>query len=97
MASLPAVLVAAACMGVGQASAYSAIQAEAVRGVPACELGRASNTFYIGTDVGMGFGPMALGVVLQLAGVTAMFLAGSVLVLLALGTLAAYHPSKPKG
>ena len=40
---------------------------------------------------------MALGVVLQLAGVTAMFLAGSVLVLLALGTLAAYHPSKPKG
>lgn len=97
MGSLPAVLVAAALMGVGQGSAYSAIQAQAVRGVPAHELGRASNTFYIGTDIGMGLGPMVAGAVLQLAGVTAMFLAGSVLVLLAFATLVAYRPSEPKG
>lgn len=91
MTSLPMVLAAAVCMGVGQASAYSAIQAEAVRGVPVHELGRASNTFYIGTDVGMGFGPMGAGVVLQTWGVGAMFLVAGGLVLLALGVLAAYR------
>lgn len=91
MASLPMVLAAAACMGVGQSSAYSVIQAETVRGVPAHELGRASNTFYIGTDIGMGFGPMGAGAVLQALGVPAMFLVAGGLVLLALGVLAAHR------
>ncbi len=95
MASLPLVLLAAACMGVGQGSAYAAIQAQAVRDVPAHELGCASNTFYIGTDIGMGFGPMAAGAVLQSWGVGAMFLACGGLVLLALGILVALRPPNP--
>lgn len=97
MVSLPWVLAAACCMGLGQASAYSALQAEAVRGVPVHELGRASNTFYVGTDAGMGFGPMLAGAVLQIAGITAMFLLAGMLVLVALVILLMYHSSIPKG
>ena len=41
------VVVAGACMGVGQGSAYCALQAESVRGVPEDLLGRAANTFSV--------------------------------------------------
>lgn len=68
-----AIVTAAILMGAGQAPAYSAMQAEAVRGVGTAHLGRASNTFYIGPDLGMGFGPIASGYVWQTFGVQALF------------------------
>ncbi|MCI8467991.1 MAG: MFS transporter [Eggerthellaceae bacterium] len=89
MGSALAVVLAGALMGAGQGSALSALQAESVRGVAPHELGRASNTFYIGTDIGMGVGPMAAGVVLQQFGVAVMFLACSALVALAMVVLLA--------
>ena len=68
------VVVAGACMGVGQGSADRALQAESVRGVPEDLLGRAANTFYLGPDLCMGLGPVVGGFILQRAGVSAMFL-----------------------
>ena len=61
-------------MGIGQASAYSTLQAQAVRGVPKEVLGRASNTFYIGPDVGMGFGPLVGGAIMGAFGSMWMYL-----------------------
>lgn len=74
MDSLWWVMAGGFCMGLGQATAYSALQAEAVRHADPSELGRASNTFYIGPDLGMGFGPALAGSVMQVFGSTAMFL-----------------------
>ena len=73
MQSLPMVALAGVLVGVGQGSAYSALQAEAVRHARVGELGRASNTFYIGPDVNMGMTPFVAGFVMQLLGVTAMY------------------------
>ena len=67
-------------MGVGQGSAYSALQAEAVRGANVEELGRAANTFYIGPDVNMGMSPFVGGFIMQTGGVTAMYAVCFVLV-----------------
>lgn len=67
-------VVAAICMGAGQASVYSAMQAEAIRRAPASEVGRATSTFFIGPDLGMGLGPIASGFILGKWGVEAMFL-----------------------
>ena len=73
MNSLGTVALAGALVGIGQGSAYSALQAEAVRGAGEQELGRASNTFYIGPDINMGMSPFVGGFVMQTWGVTAMY------------------------
>ncbi|MBQ3105897.1 MAG: MFS transporter [Eggerthellaceae bacterium] len=72
------------CMGLGQATAYSVLQAEAVRHASPSELGRAANMFHIGPDLGMGLGPALSGAVLQTWGVTAMFLVCGFLVFVGL-------------
>lgn len=71
--SLAGIVLAGICMGVGQGSAYCAIQSESVRNVPEDHVGRAANTFYLGPDLGMGIGPILGGFILQSAGVSAMF------------------------
>ena len=80
MDSLFLAAVAGVLVGVGQGSAYSALQAEAVRGANVEELGRASNTFYIGPDVNMGMSPFVGGFIMQTGGVTAMYAVCFVLV-----------------
>ncbi len=74
MDSTPGVAIGGVCMGLGQGSAYAAIQAESVRGVPTQSLGRAANTYFIGPDLAMGLGPIAGGAVLESFGPAAMFL-----------------------
>lgn len=91
MFSLPFVIAAGVCMGLGQASAYSAFQAESVRGIPVDEIGRASNTFFIGTDIGIGFGPFIAGLALQYFGITYMFLLMGGFVLFALLMLVVFQ------
>ena len=73
MQSLAMVAAAGVLVGVGQGSAYSALQAEAVRHARVEELGRASNTFYIGPDVNMGMTPFVAGFAMQFWGVTVMY------------------------
>lgn len=75
MHSLLLVVLAGAFVGVGQGTAYSALQAESVRNVPVDCLGRASNTFYIGPDTNMGVTPFVAGFVMSSWGVMTMYLA----------------------
>ncbi len=88
------VCVAAACMAVGQASAYAAVQAESVRGVDERKLGRAANTFYIGPDIGMGLGPVLGGFVLQTWGAPATFAFNAIAILLSLLAFLAYRAAR---
>ncbi|MCI8468242.1 MAG: MFS transporter [Eggerthellaceae bacterium] len=82
--SLVGVAVGGLCMGLGQGSAYAAIQAESVRGVPPDQLGRSANTYFIGPDLSMGLGPVAGGAVLQTWGPTGMYLFNAASILVAL-------------
>ncbi len=84
MNSLAFVVVAGALVGFGQGSAYSALQAESVRNVKSEEIGRASNTYYIGPDLNMGLTPFLAGFIMQFWGVTMMYLIALVLVASAL-------------
>lgn len=88
--SMIGIVVAGICMGVGQGSAYSSIQAESVRGVPADQLGRAANTFYLGPDLGMGMGPVAAGLILQLWGIAPAFIFCAILVAASIVVLLAF-------
>ena len=84
MDSFAGIVIAGVSMGIGQGSAYCAIQAESIRGVPENQLGRAANTFYIGPDLCMGLGPIAGGFILQAAGAGSMFLFNAGAIILAL-------------
>ena len=67
------VAVAGMIMGTGHASAYAAAQAFSAKIATPETMGRAVNTFYVGPDLAMAFGPMLGGFVYQLAGSQAMF------------------------
>lgn len=82
--TITGIVVAGICMGLGQGSAYSAIQAESVRNVPYDQLGRAANTFYIGPDLGMGLGPVVSGFILQTWGIAPAFLFCAFLIIVSL-------------
>lgn len=92
--SVAGVALGGVCMGLGQGSAYAAIQAESVRGVPADQLGRSANTYFIGPDLGMGLGPVAGGAVLQAWGPAVMFVFNALTILLALVLFLALGPLK---
>ncbi|MCI2241282.1 MFS transporter [Adlercreutzia faecimuris] len=92
--SVAGVAAGGVCMGLGQGSAYAAIQAESVRGVPADQLGRSANTYFIGPDLGMGLGPVFGGWVLQSWGPAAMFVFNAATILLALALFLALGPLK---
>lgn len=95
--SFAGIAIAGISMGIGQGSAYCAIQAESIRGVPENQLGRAANTFYIGPDLCMGLGPVAGGFILQAAGAGSMFLfnAGAIIAALLLFAVYARTMRKP--
>ena len=59
-----AIVVCGALMGIGQSSALSITQAEAVRGVDPAFLGRATNTYYLGLDLGGAIAPIIGGFLL---------------------------------
>ena len=67
------IIIAGAVFGACHASAYSAAQAFSAKIATPETIGRAINTFYIGPDIGMGFGPMVAGFVYQAFGSEAMF------------------------
>ena len=71
--TVPFVILAGIGMGVGQSAARSAFEAESVRGVDMGHLGRASNTFYIGMDLGTAASPIVSGALLQVGSPQMMF------------------------
>lgn len=70
--SILGIILSGACMGIGQGSAYASLQAESVRHASNEELGRASNTFFIGPDIGMGLGPIISGWLFENFGINAL-------------------------
>ncbi len=75
-------LLAAAFLGIGVGVTQSVSQAIVAREAPTAEQGRANSTFMMGLDVGSGFGPMVLGVVLELLSYREMYLALSIVAVL---------------
>jgi len=61
--SLPLILTAAVIIAFAQGSAQPTIQAECIRLLPENKSGIATSTYYIGADIGQGFGPMLAGVI----------------------------------
>ena len=69
-------------LGIGVGVTQSVSQAIVAREAPTAEQGRANSTFMMGLDVGSGFGPMVLGVVLELLSYREMYLALSIVAVL---------------
>lgn len=61
--ALPMILAAAAIKAFAQGSAQPSIQAECIRMLPDGKSGVATSTYYIGADIGQGFGPMLAGAI----------------------------------
>ena len=80
---------ATAVYAVGQALAFPALMALALRGTSPGERGAAIATFSAMVDVGFGIGPAALGFVAHGFGYGGVFLIGSVVAVLGLGLLLA--------
>lgn len=79
--SFPTAMAAGALMGLGHGSLFATMQSESVRKAQGDEVGRAANMFYIGSDFGMGMGPMLGGFFIDHVGCTGAYLfsMGSVL------------------
>lgn len=99
MSSPAMIAIAGFCMGVGQASVYSATQAETVRYATVDDVGKAANTFFIGPDLSVLMGPLLGGFILQSFGSTILFsmCVASTCVALACYLLLEYKRRKRKG
>lgn len=95
--SLGMIIVSAMFMAAGPSSAYPILQAECVRGVDEAMVGRASNTFFIGPDIGMGVGPWLGGMVLQFWGSQALFSISLGVVVIAAAIFAVFSKKKQPG
>lgn len=73
--TLPAFLIAGAILGVAIAGEQPILMAECIRRAEPSQRGIASNTSYVGLDVGIMIGSNAAGILVELAGFRAMFLA----------------------
>ncbi len=82
--TMAAVLIAAVFKAFGQGSAQPSIQAACIRMLPPEKRGVATSTYYVGADLGQGFGPMAAGAIVAAMGYEAMFTACALLFVLAI-------------
>ena len=80
----PAMLVAAALMGFGVGTIQASGLALAVRIAPDDRLSLANSTFYIMLDIGVGIGPLLLGIVQPFWGYRGLFQAMSTVAIVAL-------------
>ena len=94
MQSSAAIIVTGVCMGIGQASAQCAVKAEAVRGVDTSCLGRATNTYYLGMDIGSAAGPICGGFLLQISTPQVLFIFNTCTFVVALVILIVMHMRK---
>ena len=70
---LVAIIICGVCMGIGQASATSVVMAESVRGVDSEHLGRATNTYFTGVDLGGALATWVGGLLIQVGTPALMF------------------------
>ena len=76
--TLMAVLVGAVLAGIGHGSVFPALQTMSMRSEPALRRGVASNTIYMGIDIGSFFGPFIGGIVYAHSDYSFMFKTGAV-------------------
>ena len=67
-------LLAAAIIGLGYGNFQSATQAIAVKAAPKERMGLANSTYFIFLDLGLGFGPVALGYLIPTFGYRGVYL-----------------------
>lgn len=82
--TLPMVLVAAVFYGVGYGTIQPIMNTIVIKFSPAARRGAANATYYATMDIGFGLGSFVWGGVSQVAGFTAVFLFGAVLIALSL-------------
>jgi len=73
--TLPAFLIAGAILGIAIAGEQPILMAECIRSAGPSQRGVASNTSYVGLDLGIMIGSNAAGLLVDLMGFRAMFLA----------------------
>ncbi|EMY35211.1 major facilitator superfamily protein [Arthrobacter crystallopoietes BAB-32] len=89
------IVLAAVGTGLGFGGLMPAVQAIAVKAVPEARIGLATSTFFVMLDVGVGFGPVLLGVFLPLTGFAGMYAVLCALVVLTIGVYLLVHGRKP--
>lgn len=66
-------IIAAICIGIGYGNFTSVAQAVAVKETPRERMGLATSTFFILYDIGLGFGPYVLGLLVPVIGYRSIF------------------------
>ncbi|NLK88270.1 MAG: MFS transporter [Clostridiaceae bacterium] len=78
--TLGMLIAASVLKSVGQGGGQLSLQAECIRRVDAARVGAAASTFYIGADIGQGFGPVFGGAISHSFNYTVMFVISAVLI-----------------
>lgn len=95
-----ALLLSGALVGIGYGSMTAVGNVVAVKVSRADQVGLATSTFFIGLDVGIGFGPALIGLILPSIGYRMMYLAIGIILLLCIILYAVIHghrqPHKPE-
>ncbi len=96
-ASLPIIMVAAAFKAVGQGSGQIALQSACIKKAGIDRAGVAASTFYIGADIGQGFGPILGGQLsVWFGGYSAMFIIMAIIMAAAMCGFNIYQAKSPK-
>lgn len=85
------IILAAVVKALGQGTAQPALQAESLRKLGSQRKGVASSTFYIGANIGQGFGPLFGGTIASTFGYNGMFNFSAMLMLLGILGYAIYN------
>ena len=76
-AGMPLLVGSAALMGIGSGISHPALIAICVDRMPSTQRGRATAGFYLAFDLGIGLGSWLLGLILDTAGLTGLYIAAS--------------------
>ncbi len=91
---LPTLLVSGFLYGAGFGGAQTTMQSLSVMNAPSDRFGAANGTFFIGFDIGIGFGALLAGTLCDYFGFSNMYLICSVFILLAGALVLKFRPHK---
>lgn len=89
-----AFIIAAICIGIGYGNFVSVAQAVAVKETPRERMGLATSTFFILYDIGLGFGPYMLGLLVPTMGYRSIFFAMIFVIVLSIIVYYVLHGKK---
>lgn len=89
-------LIAGAIMGLGYGNIVSTCQTISVKLVPVKKIGIATSTFFIGLDLGLGFGPFVLGIFTNTIGFQNLYLYMAILMIITMIIYYVLHGRKVK-